>query len=497
MRLLHNLRAYAFDPARRRFIAHDSLLIDGERIVAIGQQPHGIEVERIDLEGATIVPAFTDCHVHLAEAGYYAGPRSLANLRDYDEFARAVARIPRDGEIVYAGQYDDATWEDGRHADAAALDRYHAESFAMLVRVDSHSSIVNRKTLAWLNLPAGTQGIERDNDGVPTGRLFLDANWRAIAAFVARIPTEVRRASERRAAEMSLRKGIVAVHAQLLGRTADGYAEDLAFLRTLPVTVHPKICEPDASLAVRFGLPAIGGDVFLDGSIGSCTAALDAPYEGSDDRGALRFSDDELLAYFAGAEGLGVAAGVHAIGDAAIEQCVRTWERVLGGKPSPRGTRHFIEHFEMADASHIEACAVMNLHLSMQPQFQATWGGERGMYERRLGKRYSAMNRLRSIVASGATLCGGSDAPVCALDALEGMRAACDGQEPHERLTVHEALAAYTVNAAHLGYVEERRGNIAPGFEADFAVLDADPFERDSFQGVGVMATWQSGALTG
>ncbi|MDE2482759.1 MAG: amidohydrolase family protein [bacterium] len=482
MILFENVRAYRYDAASRRFVAHRSVLVDGESIVALDTEPTGVGVDRIDGDGATLVPAFADCHVHLAEAGYYAGPRSLAAVRSYAEFDAAVARAPRDGDMLYAGGYDDALWHDAARADARPLERHHADTYALLVRVDSHSCIVNRKTLAWLDLPPETPGIERDDAGEPTGRLALEANWSAQARFIARIPNEMRRASERRGADLARERGIAHVHAQLLGRDRDGYAADLEALRALPIAVHPKICEPDAALAEWFGLPYIGGDVFLDGSIGSCTAALSQPYRGGRGAGNLRFSDDELLAYFAGAEARGIAAGVHAIGDAAIEQCVRTWERVLGGKPSPRGARHFIEHFEMPDDAHVEACATMGITLSMQPQFHATWGAEGGMYEERLGtQRRSRMNPLRALVARGAHVCGGSDAPVCALDALAGMHAACAQQEPHACLDPHEALALYTVNAARFGYAEERTGNIAPGLRADLVLLDRDPLEDGAF----------------
>ena len=315
------------------------------------------------------------------------------------------------------------------------------------------------------------------------------------AQFIARIPIATRRASERRGAEIARANGIAHVHAQLLGRDRDGYAQDVEALRALPIVVHPKICEADASYAQELGLPYIGGDVFLDGSIGSCTAALSRPYEGARGSGALRLSDDELLAYFAGAEARGIAAGVHAIGDAAIEQCIRTWERVLGGKPSAHGARHFIEHFEMPEDAHIDACAAMDITLSMQPQFHATWGIEGGMYEERLGNaRRRGMNPLRAIAERGARLCGGSDAPVCPLDALAGMQAACAQQEADACLDPHEALSLYTVNAARFGYAETRTGNLAPGLRADLVMLDRDPLEDGAFARARVLRTWVAGA---
>jgi len=496
VKLLFNTRSYRFDATARAFIRHSSLLIDGKRIVALDTDAVGTGAERIDLQGATVLPAFADCHVHLPETGYYAGDRSLAQVRTYDDFVQAVASIPRDGEVVYAGRYDDARWIDGRIADSAPLDRYHPDVRAMLVRIDGHSSIVNRRTFAWLDLPPDTEGIERAGDGTPTGKLVLEANWRAQTAFVAAIPRSMRHAFERRAVDIARAHGVAHLHAQLLGIAPGEHAFELERLRTLPAKIYPKICEPDARLASDNGLPFIGGDVFLDGSIGSCTAALHDPYEKSHETGSLRFSDDALLAYFSGAEALGVAAGVHAIGDAAIEQCLRVWERVLAGKPSTRGARHFIEHFEMASDEHIDACARMNIYLSMQPQFDATWGEAGGMYERRLGiRRKQTMNAFRRIVGAGATLCGGSDSPVCALDPLAGMQACLEHHELSQRLNPHEALALYTVNAARFGYVDTDTGNVMPGYAADLVVLDGDPIDAGSFASCSVIETWIDGEV--
>jgi predicted amidohydrolase YtcJ len=495
MKLLENGRIYSFDPAAGRFVRHSRLLVDGASIAAAAETAAGIGAERVDLDGATVFPAFADCHVHLTDTGYFLGPRDLSRVRSYAEFADAVARVPNENGIVFAGQYDESAWRDGATADARPLDRVHAEARAMLVRIDSHSCIVNRRTFERLNLPPDVKGIERDANGEPTGKLFLDANWRAQSAFMAELPLAVRRAAEARAIGLALANGALHLHAQLLGFTRDEYAEEIRSLRGHAAKIHPKICEPDATFARDLGLPYVGGDVFLDGSIGSRTAAFTQPYSDEGGCGALRFSDDELLGYFAQAEALGIAAGVHAIGDAAIEQCVRVWERVLAGKPSPRGARHFIEHFELATPEQIEACARMGIYVSMQPQFDELWGGFGRMYDVRLGtQRMRSMNALARIDASGAVLCGGDDSPVCALSPLAGMQACVDHHEPGERLAPERALAMYTVNAARFGYAETQTGNLAPGLAADLVVLDRDPLDGARFADCTVLQTWRDGA---
>src|SRR5579862_2157160 len=139
MKLLDNGRIYSFDAASGRFVRHASLLLDGTQIVAVGQDAAGIGAERIDLGGATVLPAFADCHIHLTDTGYFLGARDLGGVRSYAAFADAVGAVPNDGGIVFAGHYDESAWHDGGTADARPLDRLHAEARAMLVRIDSHS----------------------------------------------------------------------------------------------------------------------------------------------------------------------------------------------------------------------------------------------------------------------------------------------------------------------------------------------------------------------
>jgi predicted amidohydrolase YtcJ len=496
MKLLDNGRIYSFDAASGGFVRRRSILIDGTQIVALDDDAVGIGAERIDLQGATVLPAFADCHVHLTDTGYFLGARDLGTVRTYDEYCDAVDRVPNDGGIVFAGQYDESAWSDGGTADARPLERVHGGARAMLVRIDSHSCIVNRRTFEELSIPPHTKGIERDERGEPTGKLFLDANWTAQSAFMAQLPLAVRRSAERRAIELALANGALHLHAQLLGFARDGYAAEIHCLQAHAAKIHPKICEPDATIARDLGLPYIGGDVFLDGSIGSRTACFTQPYTDDGATAALRFSDDEVLGYFAQAEALGIGAGVHAIGDAAIEQCVRVWERVLGGKPSARGSRHFIEHFECATPDQIDACVRMEIYLSMQPQFDELWGGRGRMYDVRLGtERMRSMNALARIEAAGGVLCGGDDSPVCALSPLTGMQACVDHHEPGERLAPQRALAMYTLNAARFGHAECHTGNVASGLAADLVFLDRDPLDGARFAACSVMQTWRDGEI--
>ena len=492
MKRFVNCRAYALDRAARSYRQRDGFVVDGGRFASLDSASAGAGVEIVDLAGAIVVPAFADCHLHLTDTGYTVGARNLADVADAAAFGDRVARLP-DEPFVYASNYDDAAWPDGT-ADARVLEREFPDRLAMLVRIDGHSSLVNRHTLAELGVES-LDGIECGDDGAPTGRLFLEANWTAQERFLERIPSEARRAADRRAHALALSNGAVQLHVQLVGLGShDAYAAAVADLQWIgPAKWHPKICERDPALAASLGLPYVGGDVFLDGSLGSGTAALHAPYADRSGNGKLTFGDAEIVEFFSDAERRGISAGVHAIGDRAIEQCLAAWDEVLDGKPSPRN-RHFIEHFEVASTEQIARAARLGLYLSMQPQFDASWGAPGGMYERRLGaERARGMNALGSALRAGAAVCGGDDSPVCALSPLRGMAAACEHHNPSERLTPLEALTMYTYDAARLGHAENTTGAIAPGYAADFAVLDRDPFDGASFAETRVLETWLDG----
>ncbi len=491
---LVNGSVYGYDRDVARYVRHDTLVVDGDTVRSLRFDDVGAGIERIDLDGRFVFPAFADAHVHLTDTGRVIGVRDLSAVRSYDAFAEAIARLPRGQAFLVAGKYDDARWVDGREADARPLVASFADARALIVRVDAHSCLVSPRTFAELDLPPQTRGIERDAGGAPTLRLFHEANWIAQSRYIAAIPLTERRAAEARAVGLALSMGALHLHVQLLGfGDRDSYAAEIAALSAAgPAKYAPKVCELDPLLARDLGLPYVGGDLFLDGSIGSGTAALCAPYADREGRGSLRYSDAELTAFYARAASLNVAAGVHAIGDAAIEQSLRACESVLGDTPSQ--SRHFIEHFEMASAEQIARAARLGLVLSMQPQFDATWGSPGGMYERRLGwDRARTMNPIASALRAGAVVAGGDDSPVCELSPLTGMDAAMRHHEPSERVDAHQALAMYTRAPAYLARNETTTGDLAPGMRADFVILDRDIIADSSFATARVLETWRDG----
>src|ERR1700686_3711603 len=147
-----NCRAYSFDPATRSHRLGVGFVVAGGRFVAFDDESAGAGVTTIDLAGAPVVPAFADCHLHLTDTGYTTGPRNLGDVRDAQSFAARVAALPADDAGIYAANYDESLWNDAASATAAPLERAFAERLAMLVRVDGHSCLVNRRTFAQLPL---------------------------------------------------------------------------------------------------------------------------------------------------------------------------------------------------------------------------------------------------------------------------------------------------------------------------------------------------------
>jgi predicted amidohydrolase YtcJ len=249
-----------------------------------------------------------------------------------------------------------------------------------------------------------------------------------------------------------------------------------------PVEVVPYVAVEDLSYVISRGLPRVGGDLFLDGSIGARTAAVLEGYEDGSPSGELAHDDDALAEFLHNSHLAGLQVGLHAIGDAAIEQALRVWERVYQSLDSRnrrhfRARRHRLEHFEMADHARVERAAALGLAISIQPSFDAAWGGPGGMYEQRLGaNRARAMNPFRSLIDRGLEVGAGSDSPVTPLDPMLGIWALESHHDPGQRLSRDDAVRLFTIGAARIAHLE-KRGKLEPGMSADLAAYDIDPMD--------------------
>ena len=229
-------------------------------------------------------------------------------------------------------------------------------------------------------------------------------------------------------------------------------------------------------------LAGLAGDLSADGSIGSRTAAFREPYADNDPaqpdhRGHAYLDAATIAAHVAACVEAGLQPGFHVIGDAALDTVIegcRDAARTLGGSRL-RTARLRLEHVETADDAQVAALAELGAVLSMQPMFDGLWGGDAGLYARRLGAR--RLNRIGAMAAAGLPLAFGSDSPVTALDPWGGVSAAAFHRDADQRISVRAAFAAHTRGAHRSArddvHVHEQAGVLVPGAPADLAVWEA------------------------
>jgi len=266
----------------------------------------------------------------------------------------------------------------------------------------------------------------------------------------------------------------------------------------LPVDVVPYVASTDIPFVMDLGLTQIGGDLSLDGSIGARTAHVSSPYIDDDTAGIEYLSDDDLCEFIRNAHLAGLQVALHAIGDAAIEQATRCWERVYQALDSRqrrhfRARRHRIEHCELPTADQIERAAMLGLAVSVQPAFDAEWGHPGQLYELRLGEqRATEMNPFRAFLERGLEVGAGSDSPITPLDPMYGVWALEHHHDAGQRLSREEAIRLFTWGSARLAN-DDKKGRLEPGAHADFAAYDRDPMKEEDVTSLRPVLTVSTG----
>lgn len=461
----------------------------------------------VDLAGALVTPAFVDAHVHATATGLsltgldLSGARSATQVLDLvASFASGREHGPGGSGVVLGSGWDDSSWPDtdagnGLVGDphppmlhtailhtailpsARELSRAAGGRPVYLARVDAHSALVSADLLDG-DLPA--------LDGYhPSGWLRRDAHDAVRTAALAQLSPGHRRAAQRACLARAAALGIAAVH-EMAGPSISA-ADDLAMLldgRHDGGSARPG--EPDGpevvgywgelggiEAALELGAAGAAGDLFCDGAIGSHTAALHAPYTDRPDQPEPRFTAAEIGAHVVACTRVGLQAGFHAIGDAAVDTVLDGMDAAAAevGPAAVRGARHRLEHAEMVTEP--RRLAASGLIASVQPAFDAAWGGPQGMYAHRLGERAAGLNDFAALSSAGVALAFGSDAPVTPLDPWATVRAAAYHRTPASALSVRAAFTAHTRG----GWRAARRdgdgsGVLAVGHPATYAIWD-------------------------
>jgi predicted amidohydrolase YtcJ len=481
----------------------EAAAIRGERIVAVGSREEAEKAlsgkpQVVDAGDGLVVPGMIDSHIHLIEGGLHLTSVQLRDAKSPEEFARRIeefAKSRKAGEWITGGDWDHTIWG-GELPDRQWIDEATPDTPVWISRLDGHMALANTAAMR-------AAGVGDDVQDVPGGEIVHDAAGRPTGIFKDNAMSLISKAepdatlADRLAATVAAMdylaaNGVTAVHH--MGSWPDLEVYRVAHRRGLMKT-RIYACTPLGSwqrLAGEVERAGRGDDWlrigglkgFVDGSLGSHTAAFLAPFDDDpESRGLLVNTPEDLEAWTAGADKAGLQVAVHAIGDRAIQLQLDIFERVAR-QNGPRDRRFRIEHAQHIAPADIERFAALDVIPSMQP-YHAIDDGR--WAERVIGARRSETTyAFRSLIDDGAGCAFGSDWPVAPATPLEGIYAAVtrrtlDGEHPEgwvpaQKISVDESLRGYTLDAARSSFQEDSLGSLEVGKLADLVVLDRDLF---------------------
>jgi predicted amidohydrolase YtcJ len=507
----------------------EAMAIVGDRIVAVGSVAevdtwHGPQTKIIDAQGKRLLPGFNDAHVHFVDGGDHLEAVQLKDAASPEEFARRIedrVRVTPKGEWITGGDWDEQKWSPPSLPTKELVDPATPDTPVWVNRYDGHESLANSVSLRLAKIDAKTPNppggeIVRDAQGNPTG-VLRDSAQDLVVKVMPPMSREHRLRAIRKALDHAASLGVTSV--QHMNPEYDDiklYAE-LQEKGTLTARVYAAPMETgwrdQAKIGVRhaFGtsflrLGAVKG--YADGSLGSETAYFFDAY--TDDPKSHGLLSDEMhppsamLQRLKGADAAGLQLCVHAIGDRAISMVLDMFEQIekANGK---RDRRWRIEHAQHMAAKDFARFARLGVIASVQP-YHAIDDGR--WAEKRIGPdRIKRTYAFRTFMDNGVRLALGTDWSVAPLSPMWTIyaavtRATLDGKNPggwvpEQKLTVAEAVEAYTMGSAYAEFQEKEKGSIAAGKLADFVILSDDIFKipREAIKDVKVEATFVGGKL--
>ena len=488
----------------------EALAVRGDRILAVGAREEimklkGPNTQVIDLHGHFVMPGFNDAHMHMASAGLEKMNVDLVGTKTLDEFRdrlRAKCEAAGPGEWVIGEGWDETLWPVKTLPSRWDLDEVAGSHPVYLERVDGHIGVANTHALQLASVTVATRDpeggkIDRDENGTPTGILREKAQELVQTAIPKQTPEKRRQAIELALADLASH-GVTSaqdysqwddfhVYEELerQGKLTARISEWLSFDEPIDRLNKERNSHPASDNMLRTGM--LKG--FMDGSLGSKTAALLEPY--SDDpknSGLPQYDPAKLNAMTKERVLAGYQVGFHAIGDEAVQMALDAFAeaekaaKAAGVKAVDGGTdyRLRIEHAQVTTPQQVARFKELKVIASMQPSHVLT---DMNWAESRLGpKRAEHSYAWAEFLHRGVTLAFGTDYPVEPVTPFRGLYAAItrqseDGKKtyyPAQKLNIDQAIAAYTTGAAFAEFAEKEKGKLDPGMLADFIVLDRD-----------------------
>lgn len=494
--------------------AADAIAISGNRIAAVGASGDigrlaatGTRV--IDARGRLVLPGFNDAHVHFLSGGFQLSSVDLRDANTQEEFAdrlRHFAAKLAPGNWITGGDWDHERWPTNALPTRQLVDSFTANTPVFVSRLDGHMALANSAALKLAGITRETKDpdgglIVRDpKTGEPTG-VLKDAAMSLVYRIIPPPTFGEKLAAARAATEQAARFGVTSVQDMSAGADVGVYQtlHERGELKTRIYGMSPlqrwqKLADVGARAAFGSDTLRIGGlKAFSDGSLGSTTALFFEPYADAPDSRGLpadeMFPEGAMLERVLAADRAGLQVMIHAIGDRANHEILSVFEQVTA-KHGERDRRLRIEHAQHLRAQDIPRFGRAKVIASMQPYHCADDGR---WAEKRIGPdRARGTYAFRSLLDSGATLAFGSDWTVAPLDPMQGIAAAVtrrtlDGKHPNgwvpgQKITVEEAVRAYTLGSAYAEFADSSKGSLTVGKLADLVMLDQNIFTIDPSQ---------------
>lgn len=468
------------------------LAVKDGRIAAIGMTdpPIGQAAKTIDLEGRTVLPGLIDSHAHGTTTGWSLNSVNMAACTKVQDILDGLAEAVQEStggpdEWIFGTGMNILTLAEGRAPTRWELDAISGDHPVFVAYVTLHGAVANTKAMEILKIDPNMPGVERNEAGELTGSYTSDeSSFLAISKALGQLDDEVMAKYIKDCAKFAASRGVTTLHS-LNGMFVEQDRDFFMWLnlkKELPIHVVDYFQSTNVNLAVALGLPRIGGCLTLDGTGFEGTMAVSEPFcHMPDSCGVLYWTDEEVYKFVSKAHKAGLQVGMHCLGDRAIEQLLRTYERVIKEQGNPKGLRHRIEHFALCTPDQIKRAVALGLVLPMQPVFTWYWdnpdipGGD--TYEMVMGrKRADAIDPLSKIVEAGGVICGGSDSAVTEINPLLGIHAAANAPNPVRRVSLDEAIKMYTINGAYAASEENEKGSLEVGKLADLTILNRDPY---------------------
>ena len=518
-RLLTHCKVYTLNPAQP---VAASLLVKDGRVEWLGdsaEPPAGLSKELIidDLDNQVVMPSFTDAHIHLLAYGRHLQRVDCGSAtRDgcLEAVSRKAAQTPP-GKWILGHGWDHNLWQDGAGS-VADLDRITSDHPVYLTHKSLHAGWANSAALRLAGISSGTGdppggSIQRDKNGDPDG-ILLESAMQLVEDILPKPGLEENRASLEVARQHLWQAGITSVHDFdgwdcFMGLQAMQADHDLGLrvVKGIPFSHLDEAIRINLRSGQQDGCIMIGWlKLFADGALGSRTAAMLAPFEGSDSLGMLLLNSDDIFQIGSKALSSGITLAVHAIGDRAVHEVLDAYAKLSekfppGSLPLPLR----MEHAQLVNPQDFPRFKPLGVVASMQPIHAVS---DRAMAVRYWGDRCRHAYAWRALHQSGARLVFGSDAPVESPDPLLGLHAALTRKQPggpvdvsgwnsEQCLDIAPALAAYTLNPQEITRWQPAAGHLAQGSIADLVVLPSDPFSAspDALPGLHPDAVMQAG----